>query len=109
MRRRAADAGWLTLAVLMAVLTALNTVACLISLFGGDLVALLRGAASFLFGYWITVGAWRRTSWGRVEVDTRALGPPLSAGHASAMTLLGVACVIALLLALAIQALLGRT
>lgn len=109
MKQAARDAGWLALAVVMGVLTALNTVACLISLFRGDLFSLVRGPAFFLFGYWIAVGAWRRTSWGRVEVDGHALGPAVGAGHAATMTLLGVACVIALLLALAMQAVLGRT
>ena len=109
MTRRAADAGWLALAAVMAVLAVLNTVACLISLFGGNPLALLRGAAFLLFSYWIAVGAWRRTSWGRVVVDTQAIGPPIDSGHAAAMTLLAVACAIALLVALAVQVALGRS
>ena len=104
----ARDYGWLSLAVLMAVLTVLNTIACVIAVSRGNVVGLVRLPVSLLFGYWMAVGAWRRTRWGLVVVDATQMTPALDATHTRRLILVGAVCCIALTSALALQVVAGR-
>lgn len=100
------DYAWAAVAVVAGVLTALNTAACLFFLVRGEWVVLLRAPFGVLFGYWIAVGAWRRTAWGRPAVPYEGGGPP---AHTRAMILLAAGSVVALSLALGVQVALGRS
>ncbi len=102
----ARDYAWGALAVVAAVFTALNTAACLFLLVQGEWAVLLRAPFGALFGYWIAVGAWRRTAWGRPAVAYDGGGAPV---HTRAMILLAAGSVVALSLALGVQVALGRT
>jgi len=65
--------------------------------------ALLAGLGS----YWFAAGAWLRTPWGRIEARTPPPSPPaMSDRHAHLYIAAGLTCVIACVVALAIQALL---
>lgn len=106
----ARDYGWLSLAVLMGGLTVLSVAACVAAaLVGGDLRGLVRLPVSVLFGYWVGVGAWRRTSWGRVTVEADAMDSVLDTTGTRRLILLGAACCIALTFALALQVVEGRS
>lgn len=106
----ARDYGWLSLAVLMGGLTVLNVAASVgVAVVGGDLRGLVRLPVSILFGYWIGVGAWRRTSWGRVTVDADAMAPVLDATGTRRLIVLGAACCIVPTFALALQVVEGRS
>ena len=107
-RATARDYGWLSLAVVMAVLTLVSVIACLIAVVGGNLLGLVRVPASLLFGYWMAVGAWRRTRWGLVIVDATQMTPALDATHTRRLILVGAVCCIALTFALALQVVRGR-
>jgi hypothetical protein len=104
----AGDYAWALLAGLMAVLTVLNMAACVYVLVHGHPLALLRMPVGLLFGYWVGMGAWRRTAWGRPAPGVVVVGGPgLSTAGATRMVYLCVACVIALTLAQAVQAVMG--
>ncbi len=82
----------------------------LVRLLGGDLVELLRSPASLLFGYWVAMGAWRRTSWGRPASDAEIIGPPvLTASRARQMIVVAGGCVTAVTVALALQLIAARS
>ncbi len=102
----ARDYAWAALAVVSALFTALNVAACLFFLFHGVWGVLLRAPFGALFGYWIAMGAWRRTTWGRPAVTYDGGGPP---AHTRAMILLAAGSVVAVSLALGVQVVLGRT
>ena len=76
----------------------------------GDLRVLSVQPPSILFGYWMTAGAWRRTGRGRyglgpgLEDDE----PSLTAARATRWTLVAVASMLAVMLALAIQVAIAR-
>jgi hypothetical protein len=103
------DYAWGSVAGVMLVLAVLNGVACCFALFRGDFLALIRVSGGLLFGYWMGVGAWRRTRWGRPAVHEPRPDPPLSAGHARALIALALGSAIVLALALAVQAVVGRS
>ena len=92
----------------MGVLTVLNAIGCVIAAVGGSSWGLLRLPVSSLFGYWMGVGAWRRTRWGLVTVDTARMAPALDATGTRRLILLGAGCCVALTFALALQVLHGR-
>ena len=103
----ARDCAWAALAVVAGVLTALNLAACLFFLLRGEWAVLLRVPFAVLFGYWIAMGAWRRTTWGRPPLtDHGGVGVP---AHTGTMILLALGAAVALALALGVQAALGRT
>ena len=104
----ARDYGWLSLAVLVSLLTVLSVVACLIAVVGGNVASLVRVPFSLLFGYWMAVGAWRRTCWGLVIVDATQRPPALDATRTRRLILVGAVSCIALTLALAFQVVRGR-
>ena len=94
--------------MLIGVLTALNAIGCVIAAVRGSSWGLLRLPVSLLFGYWMGVGAWRRTRWGLVIVDATRMTPVLEATGTRRLILLGAACCVALTFALALQILTGR-
>src|SRR5204863_5910226 len=72
------------------------------------LIFLLMGLPiSWLAAYWWSAGAWCRSAWGGVPTEQRhtALGSlgVKEARRMTAFTVVGLACVVALLVALAIQ------
>lgn len=70
----------------------------------------LRSPASLLFGYWVAMGAWRRTSWGRPASDAEIIGPPvLTASRARQMIVVAGGCVTAVTVALALQLIAARS
>jgi hypothetical protein len=104
------DYAWAALAAVMAGCFALNIVGALILLVRGELGVLIGAPVGLLFAYWIGVGAWRRTVWGRPPDGPEVAGPPqLSTDRARRFVLLAGACGVALALALALQVLLGRS
>lgn len=104
----ARDYGWLSLAVVMAILGVANVVACVgAAVVGGDVLGLVRVPVPVLFSYWMGVGAWRRTRWGLVTVDAADV-PVLDATHTRRLVVLGAACCIAFTFALALQVVVGR-
>ena len=74
------DYGCAALAAVVAVLTVLNLAACLYFVIRGDVLVLLRVPVGVLMGYWIGMGAWRRTSWGRPAVDVGPRATPCGPG-----------------------------
>ncbi len=101
---------WAVVAVVFAGLAVLNVVAFLYFLLGGDFGALLPAPVSLLFTYWIGMGAWRRTVWGRPADATATTNvPALSAARSRRLILFAMAAAIALVLALALQVLAGRS
>ena len=107
----ARDYGWLSLAVVVALLTVLNVIACAVALVRGtsNLAGLVRLPVSLLFGYWMSVGAWRRTRWGLVIVDATQMTPALDATQTRRLIVIGALCCMALTFALAMQVVQGRT
>ncbi len=104
----ARDYGWLSLAVVMAVLGVANVVACVgVAVVRGEVLGLVRAPVAVLFSYWMGVGAWRRTRWGLVTVDAIDV-PVLDATHTRRLVLLAAACCIAFTFALALQVVIGR-
>lgn len=75
----------------------------------GNLFVLVRAPVALLCAYWIGVGAWRRTSWGLVTVDTEARGSLLDAGRSRRLIYTAAAVPVDLALALAVQVVAGRT
>ncbi len=92
----------------MGILTVLNAIGCVIAAVRGSSWGLLRLPVSSLFGYWMAVGAWRRTRWGLVVVDATQMTPALDATHTRRLIVVGAVCCIALTFALALQAVAGR-
>ena len=101
----ARDYGWLSLALVMGALAVVNALVCVLSVLGGDLPGLVRVAFWAAFGYWMAVGAWRRTRWGLVLADPP---PALDATHTRRLVLLAATCCTALTFALALQVVIGR-
>ena len=107
---RAGRWAWGVLAVATGATTALCAAAGAL-LLHGDLRVLWIQPPSILFGYWITAGAWRRTGRGRYglgpepEEDDE---PGLTAVRAARWTLVAAASMVAVLLALGIQAVIAR-
>lgn len=105
----ARDYGWLSLAVVIALLTVLNVIACGVGVVRGNLVGLVRLPVSLLFGYWMVVGAWRRTRWGLVIVDAAQTTSALDAAQTRRLILIGAVCCMTLTFALAMQVVQGRS
>ena len=101
----ARDYGWLSLAVVMGALAVVNVLACVVSVLRGDLPGLVRVAFWAAFGYWMAVGAWRRTRWGLVLADAPLA---LDATHTRRLVVVAATCCIALTFALALQVVVGR-
>lgn len=102
--------GWATVAGIVGFSSVLCGAAGVYLLARGEFRAVAGLPVSLLFGYWVTVGAWRRTGWSRHTPTADELAAPgtLSPVHAARWTLWAVACVIALVLALGIQVAAGR-
>src|SRR4051794_35929393 len=96
---QARNLGWCLLAGLMGLNAGLSVVGGVLALAAGHWLALAYGPAGVLFGYWMAVGAWRRTTWGRVIVDTDARGPVLDDTHSRRLIL--AAATVPVVLALA--------
>lgn len=103
---------WGVVAIATGATTAFCVAAGALLLLRGDLRVLWVQPPSILFGYWITAGAWRRTGRGRYgfgpgpgpEDDE----PALTAVRAARWTLVGVASMVAVMLALGIQVAMAR-
>ncbi len=107
---RARDYAWAALAVVVAALAVLNLAACLFFLLRGNIGVLLTAPVGLLFSYWIGMGAWRRTLWGRPQgAGGEVPSSLMPAARARRLILLGSACAIALALALALQVVAGRS
>jgi hypothetical protein len=86
----------------------LNIVGVALLLFWGEWFEAMVGALTVVGLYWFAAGAWLRTPWGRVSERTPPPGPPvLTDGRANTYVAVGGICVIACLIALALQALAG--
>jgi hypothetical protein len=105
----ARNLGWCLLAGLMGLNAALSVVGGVLALAAGHWLALVYGPAGVLFGYWMAVGGWRRTTWGRVTVDSEALGPVLDETHFRRLILAAAAVPVVLALALGVQVVAGRS
>ncbi|MDQ4098751.1 MAG: hypothetical protein M3144_12905 [Actinomycetota bacterium] len=104
------DYAWAALAAVIAGFGALSLTASLVVLLQGDVGVLIGAPICLLFTYWIGMGAWRRTLWGRPQPGADVAGPPeLPADRARRFILLAGACGIALALALGVQVLVGRS
>lgn len=105
----ARNLGWCVLAGLMGLNAVLSLVGGILALAAGHWLALVYGPGGVLFGYWMAVGAWRRTTWGRVTVDTDALGAVLDETHSRRLILAAATVPVVLALALALQVVAGRS
>ena len=92
----------------MVVGAVLNLVACIVSVARGNVFVLAQAGVGLVCAYWIAVGAWRRTTWGLVIVDTDERGPVLDEIHYRRLILTVCAVPIVLTLALAVQVVAGR-
>jgi hypothetical protein len=104
----ARNLGWCTLIVLVVLGAMLNLIACIVAVARGNVFVLARAAVGIVCAYWIVVGAWRRTTWGLVVVDTDERGPVLDEVHSRRLILTACAVPIVLTLALAAQVVAGR-
>jgi hypothetical protein len=101
--------GWLAVMAVVALGSAVTVATCAATVVRGNLFVLVRAPVGLLCAYWIGVGAWRRTSWGRVTVDTEARGPLLDSSHVRRLIYAAAAVPILLALVLAAQVLVGRS
>ena len=101
---------WVIVAILFAALGVLNVAGVAILLFRGPRRYVFLAPASLLVDYWVMMGAWLRTTWGRPAPGTLPpAGPPvLSVARARTLILIAGACVAAVGVALAIQLELAR-
>lgn len=105
----ARDLWWCLVAGLMGLLLAQSVVVGVVLVLSDGWLALVYGPAGVLFAYWMGVGAWRRTSWGRVTVDAAQLGPILDEAHSRRLIVLAAAVPVVLALALGLQVVAGRS
>ena len=97
---------WVLVTVVAGLFAIPSTVGVAVLLVHGRWMASLSGSLSVLAAYWFAMGAWRRTPWGLASAESAPPGPPvLSVRVARAYTVLATACVGALAVAVAVQAL----
>lgn len=105
----ARNLGWCLLAGLMSLNAGLSVVGGILALAAGDWLGVVYGPAGVIFGYWMAVGAWRRTTWGLVTVDTESLGSILDEAHSRRLILAAAAVPVVLTFALGVQVVAGRS
>lgn len=100
--------GWVIVTALSGVLGVLNAVAVVFLLIAGEWFGAALGVLTIVGLYWFAAGAWLRTPWGHHSERTPPPAPPsLSEGRARVYVAVGELCVIACLIALALQAIAG--
>jgi hypothetical protein len=104
-RVRLRDFWWLIVAVAFATLLIGNLVAFVVVAVRGPRRYLVLILVPFVADYWIMLGAWLRTAWGRPPPGAVApAGPPvLSVTRARTLILIAAACALAVGVALALQ------
>lgn len=100
--------GWVIVAALAIVLGVLQVIGVVVLLIWGEWFPAVMGVLTLAGLYWFAAGAWLRTPWGRIADRTPPPGPPeLSERAANRYVVVGGMCVIACLIALALQAIAG--
>src|SRR5689334_4097611 len=99
----ARNIGWCLVVALMGLLMTQAFLWGILSVATGHWFGPFDGPVGVLSTYWIGAGAWRRTTWGRVTVDTESLGPILDETHSRRLILLAAAVPVVLALALGLQ------
>ena len=97
---------WVLVTVVAGLFAVTSIVGVAVLLFYGQWMDSLSGSLSVLAAYWFAMGAWRPTPWGLASAESAPPGPPeLSVRVARAYTVFAAACVGALAIAVAVQAL----